>query len=273
MPELPEVETTLRGIAPHITGKTIHRVHIRQPKLRWLVPENLSETLCHQVILSCSRRAKYLILQFEHGIVLIHLGMSGSLRIFTPDNVPLAGKHDHIDFECADGTVLRYHDPRRFGAVLWYAGAAEHHHLLQSLAPEPLSDEFNIAYLTPLLNARRQPIKTVLMDNKIVVGVGNIYANESLFLSGITPQRPANQLNATEIAQLIHNIKQVLQRAIECGGSTLRDFVDSNGKSGYFQQEYRVYGRHNQPCLQCGMPIHKIVIAQRASFYCANCQK
>ncbi|MDO4997888.1 MAG: bifunctional DNA-formamidopyrimidine glycosylase/DNA-(apurinic or apyrimidinic site) lyase [Neisseria sp.] len=272
MPELPEVETTLRGIEPHITHKTVKQVIVRQGKLRWQVPADLSEILANERVESCTRRAKYLLIHFKTGVLLIHLGMSGSLRIFT-EIVPEAGKHDHIDFVFDDDTVLRYHDPRRFGAVLWHAGAAEFHPLLQELAAEPLSDEFHADALFATLQKRQTPIKTAIMDNKIVVGVGNIYANESLFLAGILPTRPANKVSKQECRELVKQIKIVLQKAIAKGGSTLRDFVNSDGKSGYFQQEYTVYGRHDEPCTFCGTSIAKQVIAQRASFYCPKCQK
>ena len=272
MPELPEVETTLRGIAPHITGKTIVRTTVRQAKLRHPVPPDLDGTLNGETVLRCTRRAKYLFVHLRHGILLIHLGMSGSLRIFTSGNAPDAGKHDHVEIEFSDGTLLRYHDPRRFGIVSWYPGPEETHPLLQNLAPEPLGNGFTADYLHNALKKRRSPIKSVLMDNKTVVGVGNIYANESLFAAGIAPNRPAMQISRKEAAALVHHIRETLRRAIEKGGSTLRDFVDSEGKSGYFQQEYKVYGRQGQPCLQCGCGIEKTVIGQRGTFYCPNCQ-
>ncbi|MDO5058819.1 MAG: bifunctional DNA-formamidopyrimidine glycosylase/DNA-(apurinic or apyrimidinic site) lyase [Neisseria sp.] len=273
MPELPEVETTLRGVAPHIQGKTVARVQIRQPKLRWPVPSDLPETLQDETVVACERRAKYLIIRFASGIVLIHLGMSGSLRVFSDGLAPEAGKHDHLDMVFSDGTVLRYHDPRRFGAVLWYAGAQETHPLLADLGPEPLENGFDGAYLYAQLKKRKSPVKTVLMDNKVVVGVGNIYANESLFASGIAPQRRADKINKREAALLAEEIRAVLHRAIEKGGSTLRDFVDSEGNSGYFQQEYKVYGRNGEPCRACGTEIVKTVIGQRGTFYCPKCQK
>ncbi len=273
MPELPEVETTLRGIAPHIQGKSVMSATVRQTKLRWPVPGDLNSILQRQTVLSCSRRGKYLIVRFQTGILLIHLGMSGSLRIFRKDNHTPPEKHDHIDLLFGDGTLLRYHDPRRFGAFLWYPGAVETHPLLAKLGPEPLSTEFNAAYLAAALTKRQSPVKSALMDNTVVVGIGNIYANESLFLAGIAPDRPASSLTAPEIALLTETIRSVLHRAIEKGGSTLRDFVDSEGKSGYFQQEYRVYGRHRQACLKCGTPIEKSIIGQRGTFYCPHCQR
>ncbi|STZ76525.1 bifunctional DNA-formamidopyrimidine glycosylase/DNA-(apurinic or apyrimidinic site) lyase [Bergeriella denitrificans] len=274
MPELPEVETTLRGVAPHIEGKTVADVCVRQGKLRWPVHPDLPEILRGQRVEECGRRAKYLIIRFQTGMLLIHLGMSGSLRIFTAGDgrIDAPGKHDHIDVVFSDGTVLRYHDPRRFGAVLWYEGIAEHHPLLQKLGHEPLSEAFSAEYLYACLQKQKKAVKLSLMDNALVVGVGNIYANESLFAAGISPHRPANCVSEAECALLVASIRNILTRAIAAGGSTLRDFVNSDGKSGYFQQEYFVYGRHQQPCRQCGRPVEKAVIGQRSAFYCGGCQ-
>ena len=275
MPELPEVETTLRGIAPHIEGKTVETVILRQPKLRWQVNPALGDILSGQQVLSCGRRAKYLIVRFPMGILLIHLGMSGSLRIFTPsdERIGKPGKHDHTDFIFSDGTVLRYHDPRRFGAILWYEGIEEYHPLLEKLGPEPLSEAFCADYLYERLKTQKRAVKLALMDNAVMVGVGNIYANESLFRAAVSPRRPACRVKKKECAALVDAIKAVLRRAIETGGSTLKDFVDSNGKSGYFQQEYTVYGRHNLQCVRCGGLIVKEILRQRGTFYCPNCQK
>ncbi|MDO5640201.1 MAG: bifunctional DNA-formamidopyrimidine glycosylase/DNA-(apurinic or apyrimidinic site) lyase [Neisseria sp.] len=275
MPELPEVETTLRGISPHIRHQTVSAAIVRQPKLRWRIPDDLAQTLQGQAVLECTRRAKYLLIRFATGVLLIHLGMSGSLRIFTAgdERIDAPDKHDHVDIVFTNGTVLRYHDPRRFGAVLWFAGPAEHHPLLAALGPEPLSSEFNADYLYEKLHAQKRAVKLALMDNAVVVGVGNIYANESLFNARISPKRPANQISRRECALLAETVQTVLQRAIATGGSTLRDFVNSDGQSGYFQQEYNVYGRHNQPCPECGGLIHKENIGQRGTFYCSHCQK
>ena len=272
MPELPEVETTLRGIAPHILRQTVSAVTIRQPKLRWQIPPALPETLRGLVVRECRRRAKYLLIRFDTGVLLIHLGMSGSLRIWL-GNAPAAGKHDHVDIAFANGTLLRYHDPRRFGAILWLAGAAEHHNLLKDLGVEPLSDDFTADYLFQALQKRGSPIKTALMDNKIVVGVGNIYANEALFAAGILPTRRADRVSAEECRRLVAEIRSVLQRALKAGGSSLRDFLHSDGQSGYFQQQYQVYGREGEPCRQCGTPIARQTIGQRSSFYCPQCQR
>lgn len=271
MPELPEVETTLRGIEPHISQQTINKVIVRQTKLRWLIPDNLNQILAGETVKHCQRRAKYLLIQFTTGVLIIHLGMSGSLRIFRQP-IPEAQKHDHVDFIFNNGTCLRYHDPRKFGAILWYAGVAEHHHLLKNLGIEPLERQFNARYLHHKLSKQTRAIKLAIMDNAIVVGIGNIYANESLFQAGISPQKPAQSLTLDECKQLVTAIKLILKKAIQAGGSTLKDFVDSEGKSGYFQQQYHVYGRHHQPCHQCGQPIHKITLGQRGTFYCPICQ-
>ena len=275
MPELPEVETTLRGISPHIQGKKVADVVLRQTKLRWQVNPQLAELLAGQEVLSCRRRAKYLVIGFATGILLIHLGMSGSLRVFTDGDARIdhPDKHDHADIVFADGTVLRYHDPRKFGAILWYEGIAEHHPLLEKLGPEPLSDDFSADYLYQKLKTQKRAVKLALMDNAVVVGVGNIYANESLFRAAVSPKRPACRVKKKECAVLVDAVKAVLRRAIETGGSTLKDFVDSNGKSGYFQQEYTVYGRHNLQCVRCGGLIVKEILGQRGTFYCPNCQK
>lgn len=275
MPELPEVETTLRGIAPHISGKSVVRADFRQLNLRWPIRPDLARILDGQTILACGRRAKYLIVRFQTGIMLIHLGMSGSLRILTAGDgrIDAPDKHDHFDIVFSDGTVLRYRDPRRFGALLWYEGIAEHHPLLEKLGPEPLSEAFDGDYLYARLQTLKRAVKPALMDNEVVVGVGNIYANESLFKAGILPHRPANRVTKKECVLLAATIKTVLQRAIDTGGSTLRDFVNSDGESGYFQQEYAVYGRHNQPCPTCGMLIQKATLGQRGTFYCNRCQR
>ena len=272
MPELPEVETTLRGIAPHILNKKFAQIIVRKEKLRWKIPNLLAEILCGQTVQNCRRRAKYLLIEMDTGVLIIHLGMSGSLRIFR-DTPQKAGKHDHADFIFEDGTLLRYHDPRRFGAILWFAGVAEHHELLQKLGVEPLSDEFTATYLLNQLRGKNRAIKQAIMDNSVVVGVGNIYANESLFQAAILPTRPAKTLNLNDCERLVTAIKQILLRSIETGGSTLRDFVDSDGKSGYFQQEYKVYRRDGSGCLKCGTMIEKIILGQRGTFFCPNCQE
>ncbi|OAM16139.1 DNA-formamidopyrimidine glycosylase [Eikenella corrodens] len=273
MPELPEVETTRRGIQPYMQGKTVAEVVVRQPKLRWPVSPDLAQQLASSHIVYIHRRAKYLLFEFPHGVMLLHLGMSGSLRVYPNDSAPPPEKHDHIDIITVDQTVLRLRDPRRFGLVLWFAGAAEQHPLLQHLGPEPLQEEFTSGYLKNTLSRRKSAIKTALMDNKVVVGVGNIYANEALFAAGILPTRRADRVSAEECRRLVTEIRNVLHCAIEVGGSSLRDFVHSDGQSGYFQQQYHVYGREGEPCHYCGTPIARQIVGQRSSFYCPKCQR
>ncbi|NOL51335.1 bifunctional DNA-formamidopyrimidine glycosylase/DNA-(apurinic or apyrimidinic site) lyase [Pelistega suis] len=272
MPELPEVETTLRGIEPYITHQLVDALVVRQAQLRWCIQDNLNDILRGQRIIGCHRRAKYLLIQFEIGTLIIHLGMSGSLRIFR-DNIPAPLKHDHVDIRFKNGVVLRYHDPRRFGAILWFEEKHDAIPLLTHLGPEPLEDNFNGNYLYQTLKTQSRPIKTALMDNEVVVGVGNIYANESLFAAGILPTRAAKSLKKKECITLVEAIQKILRRAIETGGSTLKDFVDSEGRSGYFQQEYKVYGRADEACKACDTPIQKSIIGQRGTFFCPRCQR
>ncbi|MEZ5536414.1 MAG: bifunctional DNA-formamidopyrimidine glycosylase/DNA-(apurinic or apyrimidinic site) lyase [Thiolinea sp.] len=268
MPELPEVETTRRGIEPHICGNVIREVVVRQPKLRWPVSNQLRQLIGAEVS-AVSRRGKYLLLETVSGTCLIHLGMSGSLRITSL--AVAAEKHDHVDIVFGNGTVLRLRDPRRFGAVLW-AGCGELHPLLTKLGPEPLTDEFSGAYLYEKSRNRRVSIKAFIMDAHVVVGVGNIYANEALFAAGIDPRRAAGQVSLKRYHCLGGEIKKVLSRAIEQGGTTLRDFVREDGQSGYFQVDLNVYGRGAQPCNTCGALILQIRQAQRSSWFCPNCQ-
>ena len=271
MPELPEVETTLRGIAPHLTGQHVKDVIIRHPKLRWPVPEKLPGLLRGQTIRRLRRRAKYLIVEFDHGTLIFHLGMSGSLRILTSPTP--ATPHDHFDLLLHNGNVMRLRDPRRFGAVLWHEGDIGQHALFKHLGPEPLEGGFDGAYLHRATRSRRAAIKLAIMDNHVVVGVGNIYANEALFRAGIRPQLAANKLSLARCRRLALAIGEVLREAIEQGGSTLRDFVHSDGSSGYFQQHYFVYGRTGEPCRVCGTAIKQIKQGQRSSFYCPACQR
>ena len=269
MPELPEVETTCRGIAPQLDGATILSVTVRETRLRWPIPPDLAANLGGRTVRSVSRRAKYLLVDFDHGMLIMHLGMSGSLRFVTPDSPP--EKHDHVDINLGK-TVLRYRDPRRFGAILWQQGPVLAHPLLASLGPEPLSDDFNGDMLFDAMRRKGSAIKLVIMDNHVVVGVGNIYANESLFYAALHPERPANSLTREECSRLAAEIKSVLARAIEAGGSTLRDFMDAKGKPGYFQQSYKVYGRREQPCHDCGSLIREIRQGQRSTCFCPHCQ-
>ena len=271
MPELPEVETTLRGIAPHVTGHMVTDVIIRTAKLRWTIPNNLPELLRGQVASSLQRRAKYLLINFNHGTLIVHLGMSGSLRILTAPTLP--AKHDHFDLVLANGVIMRLRDPRKFGAVLWQVGEVSEHPLLARLGPEPLSDEFNGDYLYRATRKRSAAIKLVIMDSHIVVGVGNIYANEALFRACIKPQLTAGKISRQRCEQLAEEIRATLGEAISLGGSSLRDYVDSDGNLGYFQQHYWVYGRAGEPCKKCGTPIKLIKQGQRSSFYCPVCQR
>ncbi|WP_393970319.1 bifunctional DNA-formamidopyrimidine glycosylase/DNA-(apurinic or apyrimidinic site) lyase [Kluyvera intermedia] len=269
MPELPEVETSRRGIEPHLVGATIQYAVIRNGSLRWPVSDEIYR-LSDKPVLSVQRRAKYLLLELPDGWIIIHLGMSGSLRILSGE-LP-AEKHDHVDLVMSNGKVLRYTDPRRFGAWLW-AVSLEGHHVLAHLGPEPLSDEFDADYLLAKCAKKKTAIKPWLMDNKLVVGVGNIYASESLFAARIHPDRLASSLSKDECERLVDAIKVVLKRSIEQGGTTLKDFLQSDGKPGYFAQELQVYGRKGEACRLCGTPIIASKHAQRATFYCRQCQK
>jgi formamidopyrimidine-DNA glycosylase len=271
MPELPEVETTRRGIAPHITGQKVSDVIVRHHQLRWPIPRGLKKRLLGHKINSVARRAKYLLLGFDHGTLILHLGMSGSLRIIKA-NIP-AEKHDHLDIALNNGKTLRLTDPRRFGAVLWTKENPEEHELLAHLGPEPLSDAFTSELLYQRSRKRNSSIKQFIMDGKVVVGVGNIYASEALFLAGISPKRIASKVSRARYDKLTATIKQVLTAAIEQGGTTLRDFVGGDGKPGYFAQQLNVYGRGGEACHVCGTAIKQIVQGQRSSYYCSACQR
>lgn len=269
MPELPEVETTLRGISPYLQDHTITRIDVRQPKLRWPVEEDV-QALVGQRVLSLSRRSKYILVETDAGTAIWHLGMSGSLRLVEPTEA--AAKHDHIDWHMSSGKVLRYHDPRRFGALLWVAPGETSSHL-SHLGPEPLTDDFDEDHLFNRSRGKSQAVKTFIMDGKVVVGVGNIYANESLFLAGIRPQTPAGKISKARYRKLSAIIKQVLAAAIEQGGTTLRDFVGGDGKPGYFAQQLYVYGRAGESCKICQTKLKEIRQGQRATVYCPACQK
>lgn len=271
MPELPEVETTLRGLAPHLLGQRISGVAIRHPQLRWPIPEDLPELLHGLTISAISRRAKYLLIECGSGTLILHLGMSGSLRILPADTAP--EKHDHFDLLLSSGLLMRLRDPRRFGAVLWHKGDLAQHPLLATLGPEPLQENFTADYLYHTARKRNTAIKLLIMDNHVVVGVGNIYANEALFRAGIRPQVPARKLSKPRCVRLVQTIRETLTEAIALGGSSLRDFVNSDGKPGYFQQHYWVYGRAGEPCHACGAAIRQIKQGQRSSFYCPTCQR
>ena len=270
MPELPEVETTRRGLEPHLVGVRIHSVIIRHAGLRQPIPAELPRTLPGQTILSLQRRGKYLLLDCGQGWLILHLGMSGSLRILPAATPP--EKHDHFDLVLASGQCMRLRDPRRFGAVLWTSAAPETHPLLAKLGIEPLTAEFDGNFLYLATRQRKTAIKPFLMDGHIIVGVGNIYANEALFDAGISPNIAAGRLGKARCVRLVAVIKETLTRAIAAGGSSLRDFVNSAGKPGYFQQQYRVYGRTGQPCPRCGAAVRQIRQGQRSTFYCPGCQ-
>lgn len=270
MPELPEVETTRRGIAPLVEGRRVTGVVIREHRLRWPIPGTLPALLARRKLLQVERRAKYLLLRFRHGTLMIHLGMSGSLRVLPGDSV--AERHDHFDLVLGD-RCLRLRDPRRFGAVLWTEEDPLRHPLLDHLGPEPLSPEFDAGHLHGLSRGRRVPVKQFIMDGRVVVGVGNIYASEALFQAGIHPSRPCGRIALERYQRLAMAVKSVLAAAIEQGGTTLQDFRQADGNPGYFAQELKVYGRAGAPCPDCGSPLRQKVIGQRSSYYCGRCQR
>ena len=273
MPELPEVEVTRRGVAPYLEGKTVSAVVMRHTGLRWPFPPDLELALAGKRITKTGRRGKYLLIHFDHGTLIVHLGMSGHLRILPPGIAPQ--KHDHFDL-VAGGKVMRMTDPRRFGAVLWHPaseGAVEEHLLLRGLGLEPLEEVFSARELHRQTRNRSAPIKQVLLAGDIVVGVGNIYASESLFRAGINPKTPARKISLARYEKLVVAIREILAAAIEQGGSSLKDFIAVNGQSGYFQQSYFVYNRTGMACRVCSAPIRQIKQGQRSTFYCVNCQR
>lgn len=270
MPELPEVETTKRGIEPYVTGHKVTAVTLRTKKLRWPIPSNIKQHLVEQTFASVSRRAKYLLLENEKGHLIIHLGMSGSLRIV--DLSTPATKHDHVDI-VFNQQVLRFRDPRRFGAILWTKQDPHRHKLLKSLGPEPLGEDFSVEYLYTHSRKRKLSIKEFIMNSHIVVGVGNIYATEALFISKIHPTRAAGSISLARYILLVDAIKQVLTKAINSGGTTLRDFTQEDGKPGYFKQELHVYGRGGLPCVICSRSLRAIKQGQRTTTYCTQCQR
>ncbi|MGD2167987.1 MAG: bifunctional DNA-formamidopyrimidine glycosylase/DNA-(apurinic or apyrimidinic site) lyase [Gammaproteobacteria bacterium] len=268
MPELPEVETTRRGIAPLISNQAIERVVVRERRLRWRIPDGLEQRIAGQTVHSVARRAKYLLLQLDDCELIVHLGMSGSLR-FLPEEIPPA-PHDHVDWRFATGT-LRLNDPRRFGCVL-LTNSAGSHRLIAALGPEPLEAGFSADHLRAACEGRRVAIKQLLMNSHVVVGVGNIYANEALFRAGIHPRRAAGRISPERLRSLVAAVRDVLAESIAHGGTTLRDFVGSDGRPGYFRIALQVYERAGEPCVQCGTAIRRIVQGQRATYYCVNCQ-
>ena len=269
MPELPEVEVTRRGLEPQLAGRVISGVAVREPRLRWPVPKDV-QRLAGRTVRSVQRRGKYLLVDCGDGHLILHLGMSGSLRVL-PAGTP-AQKHDHFDLVLGD-RILRLRDPRRFGAVLWTSADVSTHPLLVHLGIEPLTRSLHPARLHQLTRPHRTAIKSFLMDGRRIVGVGNIYASESLFLAGIHPRMPAHRLSRERAVKLAAAIKKTLRAAIRAGGSTLRDFVGADGNAGYFQQRYWVYDRAGKPCRRCGTLIRKIQQGQRSTYFCPSCQK
>lgn len=270
MPELPEVETIRRGLLPHILGATIDSVVVRCPRLRWPIPDKLDKRLARQTVLDVSRRGKYLLMHLTSSTLIIHLGMSGRLCLLTEHQPPK--KHDHVDICFTNQWVLRYTDPRRFGAILLTYDSVKEHPLLQLLGIEPLTELFTADYLLQRAIYRRVAIKPFIMDSKIVAGVGNIYANEALFLAGIHPKTPAGLLTKIQVTRLVETIKQVLTFAIAQGGTTLKDFVNSEGEPGYFSQQLNVYGRGGLPCVTCKKTLQSCLLGQRSTVYCKHCQ-
>jgi formamidopyrimidine-DNA glycosylase len=270
MPELPEVETSRRGIEPYLVGERIDKLVIRERRLRWPISMDVEHHLTGQTVTSVGRRAKYLLINTTDGSAIIHLGMSGSVTIVNRDTP--AGVHDHFDIDLASGKSLRFRDPRRFGSLHW-AIDPEKHKLLRTLGPEPLGDAFSGEYLWKKSRGRRVNIKQFIMNANIIVGVGNIYASEALFQAGINPHRAAGRIALRRYDTLVTAIRDVLQAAIKAGGTTLRDFYGGDGEPGYFQQELAVYGRDDEPCRKCKRPISVVVLGQRSTYYCKNCQR
>jgi formamidopyrimidine-DNA glycosylase len=271
MPELPEVETSRRGIEPYLKNRRITDITIRQHKLRWPIPKNLPSLAKDQKILEVCRRAKYIYLKLDNGNIIIHLGMSGSLRICTDKTA--AEKHDHIDIKVSSNKILRLRDPRKFGCVLWAAGDINEHKLIKPLGPEPLEENFNATYLQRKANKRQCSIKALIMNSHVVVGVGNIYASEALFRADINPKRKAGNISLKRMQKLVDAIKLTLLLAIQEGGTTLKDFTGINGQPGYFAQKLLVYGRTGEKCTVCGAVIKQVTQQARSTFYCTRCQR
>jgi formamidopyrimidine-DNA glycosylase len=271
MPELPEVETTRRGIEPHILNQKISQVIIRAPKLRWPIPKSIAKELPGQKVISIERRAKYLLIKFKTGTLIMHLGMSGRLQTLTAQTTPQ--KHDHVDILFSNGNCLRYTDPRRFGSILWTTDAPLQHELLAELGPEPFDAAFTGKYLLEKAHKKSIAVKKFIMDAKIVVGVGNIYASEALFAAALHPTRSVKTITLAEWLTLVQHIQRILKQAIKKGGTTLKDFLDTSGKPGYFSQKLQAYGRDGESCVRCDSGvIESLVIGQRNTFFCSNCQ-
>lgn len=270
MPELPEVETTCRGIRPALVGRRIEAFDLREPRLRWPIAPGLAREITGQRVVDVRRRAKYLLIDLERGSLIAHLGMSGSLRVM-PAGAPRL-LHDHYDLVLDSGRCLRFNDPRRFGSLHWVTGDPEAHALLADLGPEPLDASFDAGHLSRLARGRKVAVKLFLMDQRVVVGVGNIYASEALFRAGVRPRRAAGRLRRAEWARIVEATRAVLSDAIRQGGTTLRDYVNADGTPGYFRQELYVYERTGEPCRRCATPIRHLVQGQRSTYYCPTCQ-
>ena len=271
MPELPEVETIRRGILPHVRGRKVRAVVVRERRLRWPVPAEIPRLLPGATIRALERRGKYLLFRTDVGSLIGHLGMSGSLQVITDGAAPQ--KHDHVDIELGNGAILRYRDPRRFGCLLWTSGDPAEHGLLAHLGPEPLGDSFDAEHLFRCSRTRKTAVKTFIMNSRVVAGIGNIYANEVLFLAGIRPARAAGSVTLARYARLVDAIKTVLSAALAQGGTTLRDFVDSDGRPGYFRQQLNVYDHAGEPCPQCGRELRDTRLGQRSTVCCSRCQR
>jgi formamidopyrimidine-DNA glycosylase len=271
VPELPEVETICRGLAPLITNRCIARVLLRIAALRWPIPSELPSILAGATILAVERRAKYLLLRFAHGCAIVHLGMSGHLRLVAAGSEPM--KHDHLDLEFTDGSCLRFHDPRRFGAFLWTSTDPFRHPLLAGLGPEPFANEMDGAYLYRLSRGRRGAVKPFIMNQGVIVGVGNIYASEALFRAGIHPAQEAGRIGAERYGKLAAAMRSVLEEAIAAGGTTIRNFAQTDGKPGYFALQLKVYGREGEACPACARPVKVVRLGGRSTFFCGKCQK
>ena len=271
MPELPEVETIRRGIAPHVTGRTITRVVVRDRRLRWPIIRGFEKKLTGRTIKAVDRRGKYLLLDLGGDRVILHMGMTGRLALFEGERAVV--KHDHVDIALSGGLTLRFNDARRFGAALWWPASHKTHLLLKDMGPEPFAADFSADYLFALSRGRSAAVKNFLMDGRVVVGVGNIYAAEALFRARIRPMRAAGKVTRAGYAALVKAVRDVLEAAIAAGGTTFRDFRDSEGQPGYFVQKLFVYDRFGEPCRRCKTPIARVVIGQRSSFYCPRCQK
>ena len=270
MPELPEVETTRRGIEPLVTNKLVDRVRVHNSSLRWPVPADLDSILSAQKVHSVERRSKYLLMNFDRGTLIIHLGMTGHLRICRSDEQ--RRKHDHVELVFTDHSILRFNDSRRFGAIFWTEADPLLHERLVALGPEPLGELFSDGYLFHVSRGRKIAVKPFIMDARVVVGVGNIYASEALFRAGISPVKQAGRVSRNAYARLAQSVREVLTEAIEAGGTTIRDFIDTEGRPGYFKQKLRVYGRAGEQCAACGGIIKQTRLGQRSTFYCVKCQ-